>query len=159
MKLFFLLLATVQAQHHEYAEVRDLGKYPGYAGAAITGHARLYFHDDVNVTISYYLEGVDHECNHPNMTAPNSCGIHIHAGTSCTDASQPGGHYYDKTTITADPWAHVEYSEGIERHSRDAAGHAHANFGYGLVKSVGHVLVVHDITGARATCAVITEHK
>jgi hypothetical protein len=24
---------------------------------------------------------------------------------------------------------------------------------------VGHVLVVHDITGARATCAVITEHK
>ena len=47
------------------------------------------------VTQSFYysLTGVDPACSSGAGTAGNSCGIHIHSGTSCT--SDAGGHLYN----------------------------------------------------------------
>ena len=35
--------------------------------------------------------------------ATNSCGIHVHVGTTCDDADKVGGHWF-KSPVTKDPW-------------------------------------------------------
>jgi hypothetical protein len=131
--------------------VGDLGTYPGYAGPARpVGYANLDFQDN-GVLITFNILGLESACSAPNASAPNSCGIHIHAGTSCADASLPGGHYFNKDTIAADPWGSVVY----QTLRTSAFGTAYAQFGYPYKATRGRVLVVHDHSGARATCAII----
>jgi len=36
--------------------------------------------------------------------APNCCGVHIHVGFDCTDASTIGGHWWNSDALEADPW-------------------------------------------------------
>ena len=61
-------------------------------------------------TQSFYwsLSGVDPLCSSGAGTAGNSCGIHIHSGTTCT--ADAGGHYYETSTVTSDPWTSVAYT-------------------------------------------------
>ena len=146
------LASTVAGQHHHDAiELRHLGFYPGYEGHPIEGEVTLYFHGDTNVSIAYNLHGVEDACKTPNASAPNSCGIHIHEGSSCKTASAPGGHFYNHSTFSSDPWAHVVYDV---YHS----GHVEAEFGYGMREAEGKTFVVHNHAGARVTCAVIPNH-
>ena len=50
-------------------------------------------------------------------------GIHMHAGTSCDAAGDVGGHYYDDTLFTADPW-----DESYAVWMSDSAGHASGSY-------------------------------
>ena len=68
--------------------------YPGYEGdLAVGGEAMLEFLDN-DVTISLALTGIDDRCAASDCSAGNCCGVHIHAGTSCSLAELVGGHYF-----------------------------------------------------------------
>ena len=60
-------------------------------------------------TQSFYwsLSGVDPLCSSGAGTAGNSCGIHIHSGTTCTDDAL--GHFYTGA-VSVDPWTSVAYT-------------------------------------------------
>ena len=57
--------------------------------------------------ITWTLAGADTAC--PTGSG-NVCGIHIHTGTSCDDASAVGGHLFADDLMDADPWTAVRYS-------------------------------------------------
>ena len=40
-------------------------------------------------------------------TAANCCGVHIHVGSDCTDASSVGGYWWNSAALEADPWQSV----------------------------------------------------
>ena len=58
-------------------------------------------------SITWTLAGADTAC--PTGSG-NVCGIHIHTGTSCDDASAVGGHLFADDLMDADPWTAVRYS-------------------------------------------------
>lgn len=127
----------------------DLGDitYPGYEG-----DLEVTF-DQIDVDLSgtndvymYYqnLHG-DSLCDGNTFEADNSCGLHLHVGSSCDDADEVGGHFYDSENY-ADPWLIARYVHGE---------------GYGLIHTAGvedfqgRVVVIHDSTGARIACTAI----
>lgn len=125
-------------------------KIPAYSGAAvITGSAFMTFVKDT-VIIDYNLAGVEATCATPNASAANSCGIHIHSGTSCTNSSSQGGHYYSPADQT-DPWKQTYYIAN----DTVASGTVYVTYGAMSGETLGRVMIVHDYTGARVTCSVI----
>lgn len=105
--------------------VDNVGKYFNYPGPLrIKGTVKLQFYKKYWVQINYMLSGVEKRCSSPGE-ADNSCGIHIHQGTSCkTDA---GGHYYNKEMYTnSDPWTTVVYQANGKR----ALGKVDVRFGF-----------------------------
>jgi hypothetical protein len=85
-----------------------------------------------------------------NCTSANGCGVHVHSGTACTDAASQGGHFY---TESLDPWSSVGYS------STTADGKANFSFSVTTAATTiqGKPFVVHDNTGSRVACGVLTE--
>lgn len=58
--------------------------------------------------LGYRLNGVDTECNMGPGTAPNSCGIRVHAGSSC---DKPAGmRLFNIGKLLADPWVNTYYT-------------------------------------------------
>jgi endonuclease/exonuclease/phosphatase family metal-dependent hydrolase len=139
-----------------YPKIEDLGKAQQYTGDLdISGSVSLQFVDTDSVVVNYDLSGIESACSTASG-APNSCGIHIHAGTSCADATAQGGHYYDKTTITADPWAAITYSANVDG-SKSKGTTGKIAYGYNSASTFGHVFIVHDHSGGRVTCAPIVD--
>ena len=104
-------------------------------------------------TFSCSLTNVDPQCTRVGNAA-NSCGIHIHQGTSCEINAQ--GHYY-KTPVTQDPWTNVIY-----RSSTATATGAQSNVPSTLVNTgatelevTGKTMIVHGYDGGRIACAVL----
>lgn len=125
------------------------GAYPGYDGSlSTTGEVELNF-QATQVTIHYSLSGADPACdNGPTEGVSNSCGIHIHEGTSCDTNDDVSGHYYD-SSIMSDPWEFNASYTGSE-------GRLVVEYGYGWESTEGRVFVVHDVSGTRVTCDVIS---
>lgn len=44
-----------------------------------------------------------------SCTQTNGCGVHVHTGTSCTNTTTQGGHYYNNETLDEDPWINARY--------------------------------------------------
>ena len=99
-------------------------------------------------TFTFSLDGVDPACSSGAGGAANSCGIHIHAGTSCAEDAL--GHYY---STASDPWSAVAYTA-------DEADQAQGTFSVetGLAASEieGHTFIIHAFDGSRIACAVMT---
>merc|ERR1711963_1373903 len=72
--------------------------------------------------MGFHLAGIDAACGHINVTGvANACGIHIHVGTNCSDASTIGGHFWNPMTSKIDPWAPVMYAAGLSDHAASFA--------------------------------------
>ena len=128
-------------------------KYDGYPGAlAVSGRVGPMVSNETTQTFSYELSGVDTACaSGPDGGSPNSCGIHIHSGYTCTDAALVGGHYYTGT-VTDDPWTNVVYtSDG----SGATSGSLMVTTGGSSGDVAGRAMVIHDHTGARIACAIL----
>jgi len=131
----------------------NLGPYPGYTGdLKVNGYVDALYHtDEDTVYISYILTGIEaEECKSIPAGVSNACGVHIHAGHTCDDASMVGGHYYSDS-IESDPWAPVTYRAG---NAGIALGRAAVKIGVAQDIS-GRAMVVHDSTGARIACALL----
>jgi len=133
-------------------------KYPAYEGIYNPKLDASMHYTDKAVTISYNLTGVPCECSQMG-TAANSCGLHIHEGTTCANSMQVGGHWYDNRTMTADPWAIAPYiaqkcSEVAEPSmGTTASGSLTVRYDNDYATTIMRVLVVHDYMGARIGCA------
>lgn len=77
-------------------------------------------------------------------------------GTSCEDASAPGGHYWDKEqlghTNADDPWNRAWYNATME-------GVSTSNFyiktGFNMEANEGDAVVVHTAGGGRVGCGLL----
>jgi len=109
--------------------------------------------DGTTQTFQYDLYDVDPACAHgPSFLHPNSCGIHIHSGTSC--ATNAGGHYFDNAVVGADPWKAVFYVSDSDGKTH---GTRRVNTGYQSGSVTGHTLILHDYSGARIACAILSD--
>jgi len=135
------------------AATADMSSYPGYSGDLhFTGSVSVDQSGD-NLLLSWHLCGLEAQlCATPPEGVGNACGIHIHSGSTCDDASGVGGHYYHGD-LAADPWSPVVYTP-------DAFGDSTTfgisiAIGQSLSDVLGRAIVVHDHTGARVACGII----
>lgn len=152
-----LILDTVDEQK---AGDIALGTYPGYSGSYVPtfSYASVDFSGD-GAAISYNLGGVPCECSEIGPAA-NSCGLHIHDGSSCDAANAIGGHWYNHSIVPVDPWSFTPYvampcSTSCSSGSSSASGTLTVSFGYSGAESLSKVLVVHDYQGNRIGCSQI----
>lgn len=135
-------------------EAMDFGLYPSYSGdLAVSGKVQIAQRgtgSEATQVMNFVLSGTDPACGTANVTGvANACGIHIHEGTSCSNASEIGGHFWNKTAFGNDPWASVMYSDT----NGTASGNMEVTTGLTNAEVADRVLVVHDKTGARIACA------
>lgn len=95
------------------------------------------------------MYGLDPECAKGPASKANSCGIHIHQGTTCTGDAL--GHYY-VGTVSTDPWINVVYNP-----SNDGVASASVMVTTGGTEQQvrGKAIIIHDYSGARIGCAII----
>jgi len=126
--------------------------YPGYTGdLRVRGYSGAHLKGSA-VMVWWFLSGVEADnCATAPVNVSNACGIHIHEGTTCDDATAVGGHYYDTDNIDADPWSPVTYSA---TKSGFARGQTKVDIGKGQ-NIHGRALVVHDSTGGRVACGLL----
>merc|ERR1712070_341478 len=101
-----------------------------------------------NAYVTYQLAGLEEACETTPEGVANACGIHIHEGKTCDDASAVGGHYY---ATDSDPWGALGYNTNFFGGAR---GSVKAAIGQGEDIS-GRAVVVHDSTGGRVACALL----
>lgn len=105
-------------------------------------------------TIDYMVADVDPACAAgPDLAqSANSCGIHIHAGTSCEQDAL--GHYY---AVGSDPWGEGYYTaqSATDQYFVYAAGKFSLKAGLDQAAITGKTLIVHDQAGGRTHCAPI----
>jgi hypothetical protein len=157
-------LYSVISLGHAEQFVLGLTRYPGYAGELnVSGRAKIRGAGLLNTatqTLSWNLKGVDPRCENPPIDVKNSCGVHIHEGFSCDDA---GGHYWDSALIPEDPWLVIRYtakhfSFRKGPHSAHTSG-VEVNTAVTNYDVLGRTMVVHDATGARVACGLISPKK
>jgi len=132
--------------------------YPDYKGdVQAAGTVTLEPGADKSVKLSWQLTGVgmDNKCKGaPPAGVANACGVHIHVGMGCKNASAVGGHYYDQKTLTSDPWSPSCYNTSDT--PGQSIGSSVVDFGEVYETIAGRAFVVHDATGARVGCGEIS---
>mmetsp|Transcript_19588 Transcript_19588/g.35556 ORF Transcript_19588/g.35556 Transcript_19588/m.35556 type:complete len:542 (-) Transcript_19588:107-1732(-) len=126
-----------------------MGVYPNYMpGLTVSGSVTVAYRNDGTFKFSYDLEGVEPAC------ADGSCGIHIHAGTSCDTHAEVLGHGWN-SDVVQDLWT----EEGGAVYVADDKGNAKGFFnlfnGFSFGKNLGHAVVVHASNGTRIGCGVL----
>lgn len=142
---------VIGEDNHIYPATVTLGRYPGYTGALnVQGVFTLRStYRSAELLVYGVLVG---------LPSSSSSGWHIHAGHTCDDATQVGGHYYEGLG-SDDPWSPVVWaSSGVGVAEVDMRM---ANFTLqpGVARDVsGRVIVVHA-DGARVACGVISPYS
>lgn len=121
--------------------------------AKMISGAKIYTTPEKTV-VNYMIMDVDPTCAEgPDTTqSPNSCGIHIHAGTSCDEDAL--GHYY-ADSIGSDPWGAGYYKTETIYGVQFANGYFSLTAGLDQAAITGKTLIVHDRAGKRTHCAPI----
>jgi len=136
-------------------------KYPGSSTKLnVVGHMTIATNgrgDQAAQTLRWSMSGLDTACVEGwlEIARPaNSCGVHIHTGTSCDTAAGVGGHFWDNDQLESDPWKTTVYSaEGGSSVQTSVSELAVTGLSSDAI--LGRVMVVHDSTGARIACGVI----
>lgn len=126
-----------------------MGAYPGYGGALTpSGSVKVDFFNDDAFKFRFIMSGLQ-----PNCT---KCGVHIHTGTTCTNASLVGGHYWNNLAYgPVDPWTPSNGSF----YDSDDFGNAGSSFyldsGYDVTNNDKHAVVFHAQNGTRISCGTL----
>ena len=92
--------------------------------------------------------GASRHASCADASVANSCGIHIHEGTSCT--ADAGLHYY-AGLVTVDPWATITYTAT----GSTTSGTLAVSTGATQTQVTGRAMIIHDRAGARVACALL----
>jgi len=146
-------------------------KYVTYVGPnaelTVSGSVRATESKGMIHQMWYDLEGVDSLCNRgPDSSISNSCGIHIHKGTSCT--SDALGHLYNPVGgLETDPWGVGHYTSAT---SRTDGGYSVAgdeykytakswftvpHTGLSAADIMGKTVIIHGKDGGRIACGIL----
>ena len=80
-----------------------------------------------------------------HTASANSCGVHIHIGSSCGLEDAIGGH---KHGLTEDPWGSIVYTDA-------STELVVLDWGYDVSEAYNALLVIHNQAGNRVACSVI----
>ena len=131
--------------------------YPGYTGPLAVAGTVAIITEDTTQTIEMAFTGLDTACAGGAGSAANSCGVHIHSGKTCSDASLVGGHYYTvgghyyTNDVMADPWTSVAYSSTDGTYTSTAT----VTTGGDAAAIAGRAFIVHGYDGGRIGCALL----
>lgn len=137
-------------------QAANFSVYPGYSGSVrISSNSSVM---TASQAVSGSIDAVkltwqglqgDPECNGERNGVSNSCGLHIHFGTSC-EAGAVQGHMFKTGFLGPDPWTNVTYVHGQN-------GHALVATGFSVQKMAEEgVLVAHDKLGQRVACSKLS---
>jgi hypothetical protein len=134
--------------------------YPGSSWAEAVSGSMIVIHkkavvDTVLLTWDFY--NTDPACA---TGSGNVCGIHIHSGTTCDDAALVGGHYWNASELTSDPWTEVRYAAMGDGRSVSLEVPTVVAFGESRSSIIGRAMVVHNSVGngERIACGIIQEN-
>jgi len=128
------------------AEYAAIAAYPGTAGTS-TVSGTMIIEDESSGGVS----GISLTGTLIGLEQSTDGGIHIHTGTTCSEASAVGGHFY---TGSSDPWTGTLWTSG----SAGAAQVSLTMSSFSLLTTNavnGRALVVHDHAGNRIGCGLI----
>lgn len=139
--------------------VSSFEKYPGYSGklevAGSMGIDLIGTGVEASQVLTFNLTGGDPVCGTADITGvPNACGIHVHMGRDCGNASTIGGHYYDQDKIASDPWKPIMYTA---KSGKALGVTIKVVTGVTSEDVAGRTMVVHDSSGARIACGAIPD--
>ena len=124
--------------------------YYSYGGSlAVSGTVGLAKASAGVTTVEYALDDIDPACSAGAGPEANSCGIHVHRGTSCQQDA--GGHFFVGPTA-ADPWTSASYTASGDG---STAGQFTVAVGATTSDLSGRTLIVHGYNGERIACALI----
>jgi len=125
--------------------------YFSYSGSlALSGSVGPMTTSGTTQTFAYSLVGADPACSLGAGPAGNSCGIHIHAGMTCTGDAL--GHYFTGS-VTSDPWSSIAYSSS--NISGATSGSFVVDTGATADQIAGRALIIHAFDGSRIGCAIL----
>ena len=132
----------------------DSTKYPGTESSSIYGVVVAGGTAD-ELVLYGTLYGLQSSKQQPT-TAANSLGVHVHSGTTCSEASAVRGHYYDAST---DPWTNIHYTSDANGVANFYFQITKAELGVDPLSVNGRAFVVHNEDGSRAACAILNVVK
>ena len=128
-------------------------KYFDYDGYTTVSGTVTVTASGTTQTFDMSLTGVDNHCSVWTAgEANNTCGIHVHSGTTCTDDA--GDHFYNQEIFADDPWASIRYG-GKGTVSGTADDPVSVDTGLQLSELAGHAFIVHGWYGERVACALL----
>jgi len=141
------------AKDMDMTHVSNFVPYYSYTGnLVVSGSGTVATTGMGHQTLNFKLYGVDKACSGNPPKKANACGIHIHEGMSCEENAL--GHYWNKGNYTYDPWSDVTYTS--DRHGKAVVTDVTVLTGLDAARVDGHTFIVHDSTGGRIACGIIT---
>lgn len=129
-------------------EASDFDIFPGFTGnLEPAGSVKVKFFDDDSMQFSYDMSGLNVDCI--------ECGVSIHTGVTCASADQVLGHYYDITTLTADPWTVANGAAYSTDAHGDVKGFFRVTSGFNFAQNIGHAVVFYGQDGLPVSCGTL----
>jgi len=128
--------------------------YPGYDGDIDISNgnkvAVVFDDDDEDFKFRFNLRGLEADCT--------NCGIHIHSGLTCDNATLVGGHYWNPDKVE-DPWTVAGGSVYNSNSDGRAKGSFQLSAGIDAEANMGHAVVIHGQGGERIGCGVLSKSR
>lgn len=137
-----------------------IGRYPGYnleLGAWVNpnGHVRTIYLQDGGASGTEMLFEFD---VYENEDHCKDCRIHIVTGTTCEDADEVGGHYWNSDVISEDPWTRRNGAFYNSNNNGKAIGAFEVDNGYSYEENLGHAVVIYAMDGrTKIGCGILED--
>lgn len=131
-----------------------ISDYPG-STSGVTGRVRLFV-NGLDMTIKYGLEGVEPSLNQTDFDT--SAGLHMHRGTSCSDANAIGKRHWNdfgNATKYPNPWTSTNGAFYASNSDGKAFGSFNISNGYYWGENQGHVMIVKAANADGVGCGII----
>lgn len=132
-----------------------IAAYPG-SNSSVSGKVFISF-DLMDMTIKYDMEGLEADLN---IEEPG--GLHMHAGTTCSDASLIlGKHWndYGDAESNPHPWTKENGAIYLTDEEGGAKGSFKINNGYYWGENQGHIIIIHAKDGTGVGCGILSTEK